>query len=59
MGVYKSGGKNHSFVDISRSKNKGISLKIGLQFLYCSMGKDTYSDILELIYTMLIGYFEI
>lgn len=27
----------------------GISLKIGLQFLYCSMGKDTYKDVLELM----------
>lgn len=27
----------------------GISLKIGLQFLYASMGKDVYSNILELM----------
>lgn len=26
-----------------------ISLKIGLQFLYCSMGKDTYNDVFELM----------
>ena len=27
----------------------GISLKIGLQFLYAAMGKDVYGEILELM----------
>ncbi len=31
------------------SNINSISLKIGLQFLYCSMGKDMYNDVLELM----------
>lgn len=34
---------------IFSSNIDGISLKIGLQFLYAAMGKDVYSDILELM----------
>ena len=34
---------------IFSSNINGISLKIGLQFLYAAMGKDVYSDILELL----------
>ena len=34
---------------IFSSNIDGISLKIGLQFLYAAMGKDVYSDLLELM----------
>ena len=34
---------------IFSSNIDSISLKIGLQFLYASMGKDVYGDILELM----------
>ena len=34
---------------IFSSNINGISLKIGLQFLYAAMGKDVYSNILELL----------
>lgn len=34
---------------IFSSNIDGISLKIGLQFLYAAMGKDVYSDILDLM----------
>lgn len=39
-------GTSHSILS---SNIDSVSLKIGLQFLYASMGKDVYADILELM----------
>lgn len=52
--IYENLFKKQKAIEIAEctiisSNINSISLKIGLQFLYTSMGKDVYSDILELM----------